>query len=148
VQVADFRPTPFSLRVARWSLDYKLILMSSGSFSSTPALASHHGNIHLAAAQSIAGRAVATNVRTVLVTEPQKCGTLGRAAWEEFRGAGTDFCSARAKDRFASSTPPTGGAQAAMMSTRIIWEQCVALTSLYPSGLACAPQHFTDEPRD
>jgi long-chain acyl-CoA synthetase len=83
-----------------------------------------------------AGRAAATNVRTVLVTEaPANAELAGAKRWEEFRGAGEPNFIARKRSDTACivySSGTGGRPKGCMMTHENYLEQCVALTSIYP----------------
>src|SRR5438045_2230521 len=82
------------------------------------------------------GRATATNVQTVLVTEaPANAGLAGAKRWEEFRGTGEPVFVARKRSDTACvvySSGTGGRPKGCMMTHENYLEQCVALTSLYP----------------
>src|SRR5467141_1052491 len=82
------------------------------------------------------GRAAATNVRTVLVTEaPANADLAGAQRWEEFREAGDPIFVARKRSETACivySSGTGGRPKGCMMTHENYLEQCVALTSLYP----------------
>jgi long-chain acyl-CoA synthetase len=82
------------------------------------------------------GRAAATNVKTVLVTEaPAKADLAGAQRWEESRGAGEPVFVARKRSDTACivySSGTGGRPKGCMMTHENYLEQCVALTSLYP----------------
>jgi len=82
------------------------------------------------------GRAVATNVRTVLVTEaPANAELSGALRWEEFRGAGEPIFVPRERKDTACivySSGTGGRPKGCMMTHENYLEQCAALTSLYP----------------
>jgi long-chain acyl-CoA synthetase len=83
-----------------------------------------------------AGRALATNVRTVLVTEaPTYADLAGARRWEEFRGAGEPIFVPRERKDTACivySSGTGGRPKGCMMTHENYLEQCVALTSIYP----------------
>jgi long-chain acyl-CoA synthetase len=83
-----------------------------------------------------AGRAAATNVRTVVVTEAPPSADLGGARrWEEYRGAGEPVFIARKRSDAACivySSGTGGRPKGCMMTHENYLEQCVALTSIYP----------------
>jgi long-chain acyl-CoA synthetase len=83
-----------------------------------------------------AGRAAATNVRTVLVTEaPANADLAGAKRWEEFRGTGEPVFVARKRSDttcIVYSSGTGGRPKGCMMTHENYLEQCVALTSLYP----------------
>jgi long-chain acyl-CoA synthetase len=83
-----------------------------------------------------AGRALAANVRTVLVTEaPPNADLAGARRWEEFRGAGDPvFVPRERKDTacIVYSSGTGGRPKGCMMTHENYLEQCVALTSIYP----------------
>src|SRR3989454_6491270 len=82
------------------------------------------------------GRAVATNVRTVLVSEaPASADLAGAQRWEEFRGAGEPVFIARKRQDTACivySSGTGGRPKGCMMTHENYLEQCIALTSIYP----------------
>ena len=82
------------------------------------------------------GRAAASNVRTVLVTEaPANADLDGAQRWEEFRGAGEPVFVARKRSDTACivySSGTGGRPKGCMMTHENYLEQCVALTSIYP----------------
>ena len=82
------------------------------------------------------GRAAATNVQTVLVTEaPENADLVGTKRWEEFRGAGEPVFIARKRSDTACivySSGTGGRPKGCIMTHENYLEQCVALTSLYP----------------
>src|SRR4029077_6969797 len=83
-----------------------------------------------------AGRAAATSVRTVLVTEaPANADLSGAQRWEEFRGAGEPAFVSRKREDTACivySSGTGGRPKGCMMTHENYLEQCVALTSIYP----------------
>ncbi len=83
-----------------------------------------------------AGRAVGTNVRTILVTEaPANADLAGARRWEEFRGPGEPIFVSRERGDTACivySSGTGGRPKGCMMTHENYLEQCVALTSLYP----------------
>src|SRR5271156_807123 len=83
-----------------------------------------------------AGRAAATNVSTVLVTEaPKNADLAGAQRLEELRGSGEPTLIPRARKDVACivySSGTGGRPQGCMMTHENYLEQCVALTSLYP----------------
>jgi long-chain acyl-CoA synthetase len=83
-----------------------------------------------------AGRAAATNVRTVLVTEaPANADLSGARRWEDFRGAGEPRFVPRDRRDTACivySSGTGGRPKGCMMTHENYLEQCVALTSIYP----------------
>src|SRR5712671_2308544 len=83
-----------------------------------------------------AGRAAATNVQTVLVTEAPANADLGGALrWEEFRGAGDPVFVTRKRSDTACivySSGTGGRPKGCMMTHENYLEQCVALTAIYP----------------
>ncbi len=83
-----------------------------------------------------AGRAAATNVRTVLVTEaPPNADLAGAQRWEEFCGSGEPSFVARKRSDTACivySSGTGGRPKGCMMTHENYLEQCVALTSIYP----------------
>src|SRR5258707_14834791 len=82
------------------------------------------------------GRAAATNVRTVLITEaPANADLAGAQRWKEFRGAGEPVFVARKRADTACivySSGTGGRPKGCMMTHENYLEQCVALTSIYP----------------
>jgi long-chain acyl-CoA synthetase len=82
------------------------------------------------------GRADATSVRTVLVTEaPANAELSGARRWEEFRGEGEPvFVPRERKDTacIVYSSGTGGRPKGCMMTHENYLEQCVALTSIYP----------------
>src|SRR6266404_685519 len=82
------------------------------------------------------GRAVAANVRTVLVTEaPANAELSGARRWEEYRSGGEpNFVPRERKDTacIVYSSGTGGRPKGCMMTHENYLEQCVALTSLYP----------------
>jgi long-chain acyl-CoA synthetase len=83
-----------------------------------------------------AGRAAATNVTTVLVTEaPANADLKGAHRWEEFRGSSEPTYVPRSRKDLACivySSGTGGRPKGCMMTHENYLEQCVALTSLYP----------------
>ncbi len=83
-----------------------------------------------------AGRAAATNVQTVLVTEaPANADLAGAQRWEEFRGTGEAVFVPRRRNDTACivySSGTGGRPKGCMMTHENYLEQCVALTSIYP----------------
>jgi long-chain acyl-CoA synthetase len=83
-----------------------------------------------------AGRAAATNVRTVLVSEaPANADLAGARRWEEFRGTGEPVFVPRERSDNACivySSGTGGRPKGCMMTHENYLEQCVALTSIYP----------------
>src|SRR5260370_6761051 len=83
-----------------------------------------------------AGRAAATNVQTVLVTEaPANADLAGARRWEDFRGGGEPVFVPRSRRDTACivySSGTGGRPKGCMMTHENYLEQCVALTSLYP----------------
>jgi long-chain acyl-CoA synthetase len=83
-----------------------------------------------------AGRAAATNVSTVLVTEAPKNDDLaGAQRWEEFQGSGEPASVPRTRKDVACivySSGTGGRPKGCMMTHENYLEQCVALTSIYP----------------
>src|ERR1700676_3467089 len=81
-------------------------------------------------------RALCTNLRLVLVTEPPATAELADAQrWEEFRAAGEPALVPRERKDIASivySSGTGGQPKGCMMTHDNYLEQCVALTSLYP----------------
>jgi long-chain acyl-CoA synthetase len=82
------------------------------------------------------GRAIAANVRTVLVTEaPANADLAGARRWEEFCGEGEPVFAPRERKDTACivySSGTGGRPKGCMMTHENYLEQCVALTSLYP----------------
>jgi len=82
------------------------------------------------------GRAAASNVGTILVTEaPANADLDGAQRWEEFRGAGEPVFVARKRSDTACivySSGTGGRPKGCMMTHENYLEQCVALTSIYP----------------
>jgi long-chain acyl-CoA synthetase len=82
------------------------------------------------------GRAAATNVQTVLVTEaPANADLAGAKRWEEFRGTGDPVFVVRKRADTACivySSGTGGRPKGCMMTHENYLEQCVALTSIYP----------------
>src|SRR6266581_275032 len=82
------------------------------------------------------GRAAATNVQTVLVTEaPANADLAGARRWEDFRGAGEPVFVSRSRNDTACivySSGTGGRPKGCMMTHENYLEQCVTLTSLYP----------------
>ena len=82
------------------------------------------------------GRAIATNLQTVLVTEaPPNADLAGAHRWEEFRNDVTPALVPRERKDIASivySSGTGGHPKGCMMTHQNYLEQCVALTSLYP----------------
>src|SRR5256712_479614 len=82
------------------------------------------------------GRAVATNVRTVLVSEaPASADLVGAQRWEEFRGAGEPVFIARKRADTACivySSGTGGRPKGCMMTHENYLEQCLPFPSLYP----------------
>src|SRR2546425_6034032 len=82
------------------------------------------------------GRARATNVQTVLVTEaPANADLSGAKRWEEFHGTGDPVFVPRKRSDVACivySSGTGGRPKGCMMMHENYLEQCVALTSLYP----------------
>jgi long-chain acyl-CoA synthetase len=83
-----------------------------------------------------AGRAAATNLQTILVTEaPPNADLAGARRWEEFRGTGEPVFVPRSRTDTACIvySSGTGGCpKGCMMTHENYLEQCVALTSIYP----------------
>src|SRR3989454_6520750 len=83
-----------------------------------------------------AGRAAATNVRTILVTEaPANTDLADARRWEEFRGASEPIFVPRTRKDTACivySSGTGGRPKGCMMTHENYLEQCVALTSIYP----------------
>src|SRR5260370_31467820 len=88
---------------------------------------------------SSGGRAAATNVQTVLVTEaPANADLAGAKRWEEFRGTGEPVFVARKRTDTACivySSGTGGRPKGCMMTLENYMEQCLALTSLNPFWL-------------
>jgi len=82
------------------------------------------------------GRAAATSLQTVLVTEaPTNADLSGALRWEEFRGSGEPvFVPRQRKDTacIVYSSGTGGRPKGCMMTHENYLEQCVALTSIYP----------------
>ena len=82
------------------------------------------------------GRAAASNVGTILVTEaPADADLDGARRWEEFRGAGEPVFIVRKRSDTACivySSGTGGRSKGCMMTHENYLEQCVALTSIYP----------------
>jgi long-chain acyl-CoA synthetase len=82
------------------------------------------------------GRAAATNVQTVLVTEaPANADLAGAKRWEEFRRTGDPVFVVRKRADTACivySSGTGGRPKGCMMTHENYLEQCVALTSIYP----------------
>src|SRR6266702_3281661 len=82
------------------------------------------------------GRAAATNVQTVLVTEaPANADLAGAQRWQDFRGAGEPVFVPRSRNDTACivySSGTGGRPKGCMMTHENYLEQCVTLTSLYP----------------
>jgi long-chain acyl-CoA synthetase len=82
-----------------------------------------------------AGRAAATNVTTVLVTEaPKNAELAGAHRWEEFQGGGEPAFVPRTRKDVACivySSGTGGRPKGCMMTHENYLEQCVALTSIY-----------------
>src|SRR5437870_8611567 len=82
------------------------------------------------------GRATATNVQTVLVTEaPANADLVGGKRWEEFRGAGEPVFIARKRADTACivySSGTGGRPKGCMMTHENYLEQCLPFPSLYP----------------
>src|SRR5271170_7437416 len=83
-----------------------------------------------------AGRAAATNVSTVLVTEaPKNADLAGAQRLEELRGSGEPTLIPRARKDVACivcSSGTGGRPKGCLMTHENYLEQCVALTSIYP----------------
>src|SRR5712671_1804201 len=83
-----------------------------------------------------AGRAAATNVRAVLVTEaPANTDLAGARRWEDFRGEDKPVFIARKRQDTACivySSGTGGRPKGCTMTHENYLEQCVALTSIYP----------------
>ena len=83
-----------------------------------------------------AGRAAATNVQTVLLTEaPASADLAGARRWEDFRGEDEPVFIARKRQDTACivySSGTGGRPKGCMMTHENYLEQCVALTSIYP----------------
>ena len=86
--------------------------------------------------EASAGRAAATHLGTVLVTEaPANADLSGAHRWEDFRGAGEPAFVPRSRTDLASivySSGTGGRPKGCMMTHENYLEQCVALTSIYP----------------
>jgi long-chain acyl-CoA synthetase len=82
------------------------------------------------------GRAAATNVQTVLVTEaPANADLAGAQRWEKSRGAGDPAFVVRKRSDTACivySSGTGGRPKGCMMTHENYLEQCIALTSIYP----------------
>jgi len=82
------------------------------------------------------GRAAATSLQSVLVTEAPANANLGGAQrWEEFRGNGEPVFVPRRRNDTACivySSGTGGRPKGCMMTHENYLEQCVALTSIYP----------------
>jgi long-chain acyl-CoA synthetase len=82
------------------------------------------------------GRAAATNLRTVLVTEaPPNADLAGARRWEESHGEGEPVFVPRERQDTACivySSGTGGRPKGCMMTNENYLEQCVALTSIYP----------------
>jgi long-chain acyl-CoA synthetase len=82
------------------------------------------------------GRAAASNLRTLLVTEaPANADLAGAQRWEEFLGTGEPMFVARKRTDTACivySSGTGGTPKGCMMTHENYLEQCVALTSIYP----------------
>jgi long-chain acyl-CoA synthetase len=82
------------------------------------------------------GRATATNLRTILVTEaPPNADLRGAQRWEEFRDSNEPVFVPRERKDIASivySSGTGGRPKGCMMTHENYLEQCVALTSIYP----------------
>jgi long-chain acyl-CoA synthetase len=83
-----------------------------------------------------AGRAAATSLQTVLITEaPPSADLSGARRWEEFRSEGQPvFVPRERKDTacIVYSSGTGGRPKGCMMTHENYLEQCVALTSIYP----------------
>jgi long-chain acyl-CoA synthetase len=83
-----------------------------------------------------AGRAAATNVSAVLVTEaPKNADLAGAQRWEDFQGSGEPAFVPRTRKDVACivySSGTGGRPKGCMMTHENYLEQCVALTSIYP----------------
>ena len=83
-----------------------------------------------------AGRAAASSLRAILVTEvPPNADVPGALRWEEFRGEGKPAFVVRTRKDTACivySSGTGGRPKGCMMTHENYLEQCVALTSLYP----------------
>jgi len=83
-----------------------------------------------------AGRAAATNVSTVLVTEaPKNADLAGAQRWEDFQDSGEPAFVPRTRKDVACivySSGTGGRPKGCMMTHENYLEQCVALTSIYP----------------
>ena len=82
------------------------------------------------------GRATATNVQIVLVTEaPPNVDLFGATRWEEFRATAEPALVSRTRQDVACivySSGTGGRPKGCMMTHENYLEQCIALTSLYP----------------
>jgi long-chain acyl-CoA synthetase len=82
------------------------------------------------------GRAAATNVSTVLVTEaPKNADLAGAQRWEEFQGSCEPAfvpCTRKDVACIVYSSGTGGRPKGCMMTHENYLEQCVALTSIYP----------------
>jgi long-chain acyl-CoA synthetase len=83
-----------------------------------------------------AGRAAATNVTAVLVTEaPKNADLAGAQRWEDFQGSGEPAFVPRTRKDVACivySSGTGGRPKGCMMTHENYLEQCIALTSIYP----------------
>jgi long-chain acyl-CoA synthetase len=83
-----------------------------------------------------AGRAPATSIQTIVVTEaPLNADLTGARRWEEFRGSSEPNFVARSRQDAATivySSGTGGRPKGCVMTHENYLEQCVALTSLYP----------------
>jgi long-chain acyl-CoA synthetase len=84
---------------------------------------------------AVEGRAAATNVTTVLVTEaPKNAELAGAHRWEEFQDGGEPVFAPRTRKDVACivySSGTGGRPKGCMMTHENYLEQCVALTSIY-----------------
>jgi len=149
---ADHRASIIMTNQSKWLISAYAIFFSGGTlvpldYKLTPAeqwqLLKHSGASVLITEYPIwrqlsasVGRAVATNVRTILVTEaPSNADLAGAQRWEECRGAGEpSFVPRERKDTacIVYSSGTGGRPKGCMMTHENYLEQCVALTSLYP----------------
>ena len=149
---ADDRAAIIMTNQSKWLLSAYAIFFRGGvlvplDFKLTPAehwqLLKHSGASALITEypiwrqlQSDPGRAAASSVRTILVTEaPANADLAGARRWEEFRGDGTPaFIPRQRKDTacIVYSSGTGGRPKGCMMTHENYLEQCVALTSLYP----------------
>jgi long-chain acyl-CoA synthetase len=81
-------------------------------------------------------RSLATNLKTILVTEaPSNADLSGAKRWEEFRAAGEPTFAPHERSDVATivySSGTGGRPKGCMMTHENYLEQCIALTSLYP----------------